>query len=233
MPSHEPLIPEADSGRMNLTAAALALTTAVGGFSQPADIDNPYLPLSKFKRCEYRGKTDDGTRERSVKRLLRRTRTFTVGGQRVRAAVIEDRAFEDGELVERTLDYFAQDDGGAVYYLGEHVANIRRGRVVSHRGSWLYGKHTDVLGVAMPANPVLGAQWRFEDVPGITVESDRVEEVGMRARVRRGGRLYTGVIRVQEFIQPEGDVEYKLYAPGTGLIAEFPPDGRVVLHHCR
>ncbi len=31
--------------------------------------------------------------------------------------------------MERTLDYFAQGDDGAVYYLGEHVANIRRGRV--------------------------------------------------------------------------------------------------------
>jgi hypothetical protein len=86
----------------------------------------------------------------------------------------------------------------------------------------------------MPANPLLGAQWRFEDVPGITVESDRVEEVGLRARVRAGGRLFTDVIRVQEFIQPEGDVEYKLYAPGTGLIAEYPPGGgRVVLRGCR
>ena len=218
---------------MNLTAAALVLASAVTPFSDPRTIDNPYLPLSKFTQCDYRGQADDGTRERSVKRLLKRTRAFTIDGQRVDAAVIEDRAFEDGELVERTLDYFAQDDGGTVYYLGEHVANIRRGRVVSHRGSWLFGKHTDVLGVAMPANPTLGAQWRFEDVPGITVESDRVEETGLRARVRRGGRLYTDVIRVQEFIQPEGDVEYKLYAPGTGLIAEFPPDGRVVLHRCR
>jgi hypothetical protein len=218
---------------MNLTAAVISLTGVVTGFSAPAQIDNPYLPLSKWKSCDYRGKADDGTRERSVKTLLERTRAFTIDGRRVEAAVIEDRAFEDGELVERTLDYFAEGDDGTVFYLGEHVANIRRGKVVSHRGSWLYGKHTDVPGVAMPPNPTLGTQWRFEDVPGITVESDRVEETGLRARVRRGGRLFTDVIRVQEFIQPEGEVEYKLYAPGTGLIAEFPPDARVVLHRCR
>jgi hypothetical protein len=216
---------------MNLAAAVLALTSAVAGFSDPRTIDNPYLPLSKFDRCELKGRLDDGSRERTVRKLLDRTRAFTIDGRRVEAAVIEDRAFEDGELVERTLDYFAQGDDGAVYYLGEHVANIRRGRVVHHRGSWLYGKHTDVLGVAMPAEPVLGAQWRFEDVPGITVESNRIEEVGMRSRA--GGRLFTDVIRVQEFIQPEGDLEYKLYARGTGLIAEYPPDGRVVLHRCR
>jgi hypothetical protein len=215
---------------VNLTAVALVITSAVPGFSHPTAIDNPYLPLAKFKRCELRGAQDDGTRERSVKTLLKRTRAFTIGGQRVEAAVIEDRAFEDGRLVERTLDYFAQADDGTVHYLGEHVDNIRRGRVVNHHGSWLYGRDTDVLGVIMPADPHLGAQWRSEDVPGVTTESDRVEETGLRAKVR--GRLYTDVIRVQEFIQPEGEVEYKLYAPGVGLITEYPPDGRVVLHRC-
>ncbi len=37
---------------MNLTAAALAVAGAVGGFSDPQTIDNPYLPFSKFTRCD-------------------------------------------------------------------------------------------------------------------------------------------------------------------------------------
>lgn len=93
-----------------------------------------------------------------------------------------------------------------------------KGKVVNHEGTWLLGKHTDVPGVAMPAHPKLGDQYRFEDVPGITAESNRVEEVGMRAKA--GRTLYTGVIRIQEFIQPEGEIEYKLYGPGIGKIAE-------------
>jgi hypothetical protein len=215
---------------MNLSAAAMVIASALPGFSSPTTIDNPYLPLSKYKRCELRGRADDGTRERNTLTRLRRTRAFTVGEQRVEALIIRDRAYEDGRLVEDTLDYFAQADDGTVHYLGEHVDNIRRGRVVSHHGSWLYGRDTDVLGVIMPANPQVGDQWRSEDVPGITIESDRLEETGLRARA--GGKLYTGVIRVSEFTQPEGEIEYKLYAPGVGLITEYPPDGRSVLHHC-
>jgi hypothetical protein len=215
---------------MNLAAIALVAASAVPGFSNPTTIDNPYLPLTKWRSCELRGVQDDGTRERSVQKRLKRTRTFSINGQGVEAVVIQDSAFEDGKLVERTLDYFAQADDGTVHYLGEHVNNIRRGRVVNHHGTWLYGKHTDVLGVAMPANPKLGDQWRLEDVPGITTESNRLEETGLRAKVR--GKLYTGVIRVQEFIQPEGELEYKLYAPGVGMITEYPPDGRAVLHRC-
>lgn len=215
---------------MNLAAAALALASAVPGFSAPTTIDNPYLPLSKWKSCELRGRQDDGTRERNTLMRLKRTRAFSVDGQRVETLIIRDRAYEDGRLVEDTLDYFAQADDGTVHYFGEHVDNIRRGRIVDHHGSWLYGRNTDVLGVIMPPNPQVGDQWRSEDVPGITTESDRVEETGLR--VRAGGRLYTNVIRTQEFIQPEGEEEYKLYAPGVGLITEYPPDGRAVLHHC-
>jgi hypothetical protein len=219
------------AGLLALATAPIGAAQAPTGFSDPRTIDNPYLPLTKFKRCELRGRLDDGTRERTVRTLLERTRRFQIDGQAVDAAVIEDRAFEDGTLVERTLDYFAQGDDGTVYYLGEHVDNIRRGRVVNHNGTWLYGRHTDVLGVAMPPNPQVGDQWRFEDVPGVTTESNRLEETGLR--IRAGGRLYTGVIRISEFIQPEGEMEQKLYAPGTGVIIEYPPDGRAVLRGCR
>jgi hypothetical protein len=198
-------------------------------FSHPTTIDNRYLPLTAARRCELRGRADGG-RERSVKTLLARTRRFDVAGQQVDAVVIRDDAYEDGKLVEQTFDYFAQADDGTVYYLGEDVDNIRRGKVVNHRGSWRFGRDTDVPGVAMPADPKVGDQWHFEDVPGITTESDRVEEVGMRARA--GGRSFTGVIRIQEFTQPEGEVEYKLYAPGVGVIIEYEPDARIAFAGC-
>ena len=212
-------------------AVSGAQNAAVPAFSDPTTIDNRYLPLTAKRQCVLRGKADDGTRERSVKTVLDRTKRFDVAGQQVDAVVIRDDAFEDGRLVERTFDYFAQSDDGTVYYLGEDVDNIRRGKVVNHNGSWLYGRDTDVPGVAMPADPKVGDQYRFEDVPGITAESNRVEEAGMRARA--AGRDFTGVIRIEEFIQPEGEIKYKLYAPGVGVIVEYPPDGRIAFAGCR
>jgi hypothetical protein len=228
--------PIAGGAAAALAAAAVAVSSAQSAppaplFSDPTRIDNRYLPLTAKQRCELRGRSEDGARERTVRTVLDRTRRFDVGGQPVDAVVIRDVAYEDGRLVERTLDYFAQADDGTVYYFGEDVDNIRRGKVIDHDGSWLYGRDTDVLGVAMPADPKVGDQFRFEDVPRITTESDRVEEVGMRARA--AGRTFTGVIRIQEFIQPEGEVEYKLYAPGVGVIVEYPPGGRTALTRCR
>ena len=219
-------------------AAALGLAACMGDdqpaamkFSNPTKIDNPYLPLTKFKRCELRGEAADGTKERSVKTLQPETKAFEVNGRRVEAAVIKDNAYEDGELVETTLDYYGQADDGTVHYFGEDVRNIKDGKLVDTAGSFLYGRDTDVLGVAMPADPRVGDQYRFEDVPGITVESNRVEERGLRAKV--SGRIVRDVLRIQEFIQPEGDVEYKTYAPGLGVIAEYPPDARVEFAGCR
>ena len=133
--------------------------------------------------------------------------------------------------METTLDYFAQGDNGWVYYLGEHVKNLRNGKVVNRKGTWLFGRDTDRLGVAMPAEPKLGQQWRLEDVPGVTMESNRLEETGLRTKV--GKTIREDVIRVQEFIQPEGEVEYKLYASGIGTVAEYPPGGRVSFAGCR
>lgn len=219
-------------------AAALGLAACAGDdesaamkFSDPTKIDNPYLPLTKFKRCELRGEADDGTKERSVKTLQPETKAFDVNGRLVEVAVIQDNAYEDGALVETTLDYYAQADDGTVHYFGEDVKNIKDGKVIDTAGSFLYGRDTDVLGVAMPADPQVGDQYRFEDVPGITVESNRIEERGLRAKV--AGRIVRDVIRIQEFIQPEGDLEYKTYAPGLGVIAEYPPDARVEFAGCR
>jgi len=200
-------------------------------FSAPRTIDNPYLPLTTFTRCELRGTADDGTRERSVKTLLQKAKPFDVAGRRVEAAVIRDNAYEDGELVETTLDYYAQADDGTVYYLGEQVKNLKNGKVVDTNGTWLFGRDTDRTGVAMPADPQPGDRYRFEDVPGVTMESNRVEERGLRAKV--DGRIVEDVVRIQEFIQPEGAVEHKTYAPGLGVIAEYPPGGRVEYAGCR
>jgi hypothetical protein len=213
-----------------IAVLALAPVAWAVDFSDPTDIDNRYLPLAKFARCELRG-TEDGSKIRVVRRLLDRTRGFEHEGRTVRAAVIEDREWEDGELVERTRDYFAQGDGGTVYYLGEHVDNYEDGKVVDHDGTWLYGKHTERMGVGMPARPRVGSRWRHEDVPGVTTERDEVVAILKKVRVR--GKTYRRVLKVRERIQPEGEREIKLYAPGVGNISERPPEGRVELVGCK
>jgi hypothetical protein len=198
-------------------------------FTHPRDIDNRYDPLTEHHRCVMRG-TEDGAHVRVVTTVLDRSKAFRINGDTVRAAVIEDREFEDGEIAERTLDYFAQDDRGTVWYLGEDVDSYENGKVVGHGGAWLYGKDTDKMGVEMPAHPRVGTRWRHERVPGITHESDRAVAILDKATVR--GRTYHDVLKVREHTRPDDEVEFKLYAPGVGNIQERPPDGRSGLVRC-
>jgi hypothetical protein len=210
-------------------------SNAVGGdgkhpqFNDPTDIDNRYLPLSKFDRCLLKGE-EDGAKIKVVRTLLDRTEPFRVDGETVRVAIIKDKAWEDGELVERTLDYFGQATNGAVYYFGEDVDDIEDGEVVGHDGQWRYGRDTNVLGVAMPRNPQIGETWYFEFVPGITIERDKMIERIDEKTIR--GNTYEDVIRIREFQDPGNEVEDKLYARGVGNIRELPPDGRVDLVEC-
>jgi hypothetical protein len=198
-------------------------------FSDPTNIDNPYSPLTKFERCTLEGESD-GEKEKVVRTLLDETKTFEYEGEQIEVAVIEDRNFVEGELVELTLDYFGQSDDGTVHYFGEDVKNFENGKLKDTEGSFLYGEDTDFLGILMPADPRVGDEWKFENAPPITVESDRVKKELPEAKV--GGKTYEDVIVVEENIQPDDEIEDKLYAKGIGNIQELPPDGEAHLVKC-
>ena len=119
-------------------------------FSHPKEITNVYLPLSSLKQDILEG-TEKGHPLRVERTVKPGSKTFNVNGQTVEAMIVEDREFINGDIEEVALDYFAQDDNGTVYYLGEDVDNYKDGKVVGHEGAWLYGKDTQKMGVVMPA----------------------------------------------------------------------------------
>jgi hypothetical protein len=144
----------------------------------------------------------------------------------VDSLVVEDREFEDGKLTEVTLDYFAQSDDGAVYYLGEDVDEYENGKVTGHSGAWLYGVHTQRPGVLMPAHPRVGDKFKSEDVPKITTEDDEVLSVNETVTVPAG--KFQNCIKIKEVLS-DGGTEYKYYAPRVGCVRELPVDGDVPL----
>ena len=77
-------------------------------------VDNPWFPLRPGTTLRYRGE-QDGVPGKEVFTVTRRTRTI-LG---VATTVVHDRVFERGRLQEDTLDYYAQDRRGVVWYLGE------------------------------------------------------------------------------------------------------------------
>lgn len=185
-------------------------------FSDPTRIDNPMLPITAFESCKSEGMSPDGE-TRSVRRVLDRTQEFEVNGQAVKAVVVRDKTWTEGELTENTIDYFAQADDGTVYYLGEDATHFEDG-VPDHEGSWRFGEDTDVIGVAMPADPQVGDTWMLEDVPDVGTENDVLAE--RFATLTVGDNEYENVIRVAAHVTPDNEDEDQLYAEGVGNIRE-------------
>jgi len=150
------------------------------------------------------------------------TKAFTVNGQQVLAMIMIDSAFENNVLIEVAKDYYAQSDAGDVFYLGEDVDNYQNGQIVNHDGAWLYGVHTNTLGVIYPAQATIGQKFRSEDVPGITTENDEVVAVNETITVPIG--TFQHCVRIKELLS-DGAIEYKLYAPGVGVIKEIDEEG--------
>jgi hypothetical protein len=195
-------------------------------FSQPREIKHPYLPLATLKQDVLEGKEGGKTVriERTVKPDLHKT--FQFGKQTVDALVVEDREFEDGQVSEVVLDYFAQSDDGTVLYLGEEVDEFKNGKVVSHEGSWMLGKDTKVPGVILPAHPKVGDRFKSEDVSKQITEEDEVISLSETVTVPAG--TYQNCIKVKERLA-DGTTEYKYYAAGVGVVREVPAEGDVLL----
>jgi hypothetical protein len=191
-------------------------------FSHPREITNAYLPLSSLKQDILESK--DEHVERTAKRDLKKT--FLIGGQTVAALVVEDKELANGRVTEITLDYFAQDDAGNVYYLGEDVDEYRDGNAAGNGGAWLFGKDTQKLGLLMLAHPKVGDKFRSEDVPKITTEDDEIVSVSETVIVPAG--TFHDCIKIEEHAS-DGATEYKYYAPGTGCIKEVDSDGDLPL----
>ena len=186
-----------------------------------ATITNPYLPISESRRCVLRGK--DGSQHLRIARVLRpRTKAFELGGGTVRAAVVRDSVTSTvtGRLIERTIDYFAQDRAGGVHYFGEDVSEFRAGGGVSHEGQWRLGRDTSHAGLLMPAHPSTGDRFRSEDARVIAVEHDRVIGSGRTETI--AGHTYRHVIKIREHATTPkpAEVEYKTYAPAAGVLTE-------------
>ena len=177
-----------------------------------AEIDHPYMPLRPGATWIYEG-VSDGQPER-VEVVVTSERREVMG---VSTVIVRDTVTTEGELVEDTFDWFAQDRAGNVWYFGEDVKDYEDGKLVSTAGSWEAGVDGARPGIVMPAKPVVGDAYRQEYLAG---EAEDMAEV-LATDETRTTRLgeHTGVLVTEEWTPLEPEVvEQKSYAPGIGQI---------------
>ena len=178
-------------------------------------IDNPYWPIRPGGRWIYRETDAEGAVQHIVVTVTDRVEPI-LG---VQARVVHDVATEDGRVVENTYDWYAQDEDGNVWYLGEDTTAYEEGKPPSKEGSWRAGVRGAQPGVIVPAEPETGLRYRQEFLRGEAEDAGEVLSVDEQVRVPAGS--YSEVLKTKDTTPLEPElVEQKYYAKGVGPVLD-------------
>lgn len=188
------------------------------GTSFVAAVTHPFFPLVPGTTYTFQGATAGGN-EVVVVEVLNDTRV--VAG--VTARVVRDRVYLDGILIEDTIDWYAQDDEGNVWYLGEETCEFVAGVCVSTEGSWEAGVDGARAGIVMPADPATGQRFYQEYYNGEA--EDRAEVLSTSASVTVPFGSFTNCVQTLDTTPLDADVqEHKFYCAGAGFALEVHLD---------
>jgi hypothetical protein len=189
----------------------------------PADftteIDNPYWPMAPGSHWIYR-ESENGDVQRVDVTVTDRTKR--IAG--IEARVVHDLVTKDGEKVEDTFDWYAQDKDGNLWYLGEDTKEYENGKVTSTEGSWEAGVDGAQAGVVVPAEPKQGLTYREEYYAGHA--EDGAEVLGLEGKVQVPFGRFEDALITRNFSSIEPNVqELKFYARGVGPVLELLVSG--------
>jgi hypothetical protein len=177
-------------------------------------IDNKYLPMKPGTTYVYRGVSDAG-KLLNVMTITRETKVI-LG---VTCVVVRDTVYVDGLREEQTLDWYAQDKFGNVWYFGENSKEYdpQTQKVISTEGSWMAGVKGAMPGIVMEAHPRVGDKYRQEYLKGVA--EDMAQILSLDRDVTTPVHTYKDCLKTQEWTPLEpGVLEYKYCKSGIGLV---------------
>lgn len=225
---------------------ALALTqVALGGvvefefdganFGNPTNMTNDFwgLRLGGPLSAAYFSEAEDGCEVGESTVMGTTGGGFFSAPYNVNALVIHDREWEsedcDGtyQLVEDTFDWFAQDDDGNVWYLGEDTTALEEtdegGYCLSKAGSWKAGDDDAAPGVVLPGDPQPGDAYQQEYLEDEAEDWGKILRLNATVEIELDdGTVYDGCLQTKEYTPLEpGSIEHKFYCrlsqSGVGL----------------
>ena len=175
---------------------------------------NNYFVLEPGYQLILEGKEGNKT-ARLVITVLNETRK--IGN--VETRVVEENESMNGKTIEISKNFFAFcQQTKSIFYFGEEVDMYKNGKVINHEGAWIAGGKNKP-GVVMPGTLLVGARYYQELAPGVAM--DRAEVVGLEVTAQTPAGNFTNCLQTEESsaLHPK-EKEFKLYAPGVGLIKE-------------
>jgi hypothetical protein len=187
-------------------------------FDDSTKVDNKWFPLVPGEHSVFEGSAiDDG------QHISRRVETTVTDLSKeingVNSVIVWERDYNEGELVEAELGFFAQDNDGNVWHMGEYPEEYEEGEFDKAPG-WLAGSKGAKAGIAMRAEPKLGTPGYAQGYAPPPInwnDRGRVYKVGQKSCVPVG--CYEDVLVIEEFERNiPGAYQLKYYAPGVGDI---------------
>jgi hypothetical protein len=188
-----------------------------GNFDSSTVIDNKWSPMQPGTFWAYEGTALDGGE--SVSRRIEFTvtdLTKEIDGVRTVVAWIED--YNNDELIEEEIAFYAQDKDGSVWYFGEHPEDYEAGEFVE-APTWIAGIADAKPGIKMLADPQLEAPVLYQGWGPRVEWSDygQIDQLGLKACVPVD--CYENVLVIAESsLGEEGAYQLKYYAQGVGNI---------------
>jgi len=174
---------------------------------------NDFFPITPGVTYEYEGIDEDGATIKIEEIHLSDTKTV----MGVTCIIIRAKEYEDGELIEDTYDWYAEDNEGNVWYFGEDSKEMEGGVVVSTSGSWEAGVDGALPGIIMLEDPIVGLWYRQE------YYEDEAEDVALVLSLNETVTVpfgsYNHCLQTAEWnlLEP-GIVEHKFYAEDIGVV---------------
>lgn len=177
-------------------------------------IDNPYFPLPVGRTLVYTGVKDGQTQTDTV---IVTDQTKVILG--ITATVVSDIATHGGTVLEKTFDYYAQDEQGNVWYLGEDTTAFLPNSKTDTSGSFLAGVDGAQPGIIMEANPQIPDAYRQECYAGQAEDTAWVVATSGSVSVPYGKVRNILTTLESTRIEP-GAFDEKIYGPGIGIVSE-------------
>ena len=188
-------------------------------FDHPTHIDNRWLPLTPGTQFVYEGSAIVDEKGRQPRREVTTVTDLSKVIDGVRTLVISDRDYTAGQLSEPELAFFAQDNAGNVWLVGEYPEEYEDGKF-DKAPAWISGQKGARAGITMLAEPRRGGPDYAQGYAPLPVEfTDRARVYKMGQKTCTPVECYKNVLVTEEFNPDEpGAFQLKYYASGVGNV---------------
>jgi hypothetical protein len=178
-----------------------------------SSVTNSFMPLLPGTKFIYHEQTNERT---EINEVTVTTDSLRIIG--VKCVVVTDvLTNEKGEIQESTIDWYAQDKDGNVWYFGEDTKEYENGKMLSTAGTWKAGVNGAQPGIVMPGKPLFGIPYRQEYLFNEAEDMGKIVSNSETVTVPYG--TFNNCIMTEEWSPLEpGVIEQKYYASGTGNI---------------